>query len=59
MIFVTLDNLYHGFNKTLPVSAPHLFHDNFIFYDFRVPYQNSALPVKQKVVVKLNVFVYI
>ena len=46
MIFVTLDKLYHGFNKILPVSVLQLFHDNFISYDFRVPDQNSVLPVK-------------
>ena len=62
MIFVTLDKLYHGLNKIMPVFALHLFHDNFIFYDFRASDQNSVLPVKQQVVIKLvkkifNVFV--
>ena len=62
MIFVTLDKLYHGFNKILSISALHLFYDNFLFYDFRVPDWNSVLPVKQQVVIKFvkkifNVFV--
>ena len=62
MIFVTLDKLYHGFNMIMSISAQHLFHDNFLFYDFRVPDWNSVLPVKQQVVIKLvkkifNVFV--
>ena len=53
MIVVTLDKLYHGFNKILQVFALHLFHDNFIFCDFRASDRNSVLPVKQQVVIKL------
>ena len=53
MIFVTLDKLYGRFNKILLVSALHIFHDNFIFYDFKVPDWNSVLPIKQEVVVNL------
>ena len=53
MIFVALNKLYYGFNKILPVSSLHLFHDNFIFYNLRVPDRDRALPSKQQIVVKL------
>ena len=52
MIFVNLEP-YHGFNKILPVSVLDLFHDNFIFYNLRVPDRHRVLPVKHQIVVKL------
>ena len=53
MTFVALNKLYHGFKRILPVSVVHLFHDNFIFYNLRVPEQDRVLPAKQQIVIKL------
>ena len=52
MNFVVFDKLYHGFSKTLTVTVLHLFHNNSIFYNLRVPDQDRVLPAKQQIVVE-------